>query len=114
MVDVGCGIGGSSRYIARKFNCESRGITLSPIQAQRANVLSQQQGFGERLSFQVAGGYCMCCTACTSTAFIVLHVLQLPISSKPGLSGLHPVGPPPVAAPASAASTFSLHVRASN
>ena len=55
MVDVGCGIGGSSRHIARKFGCESRGITLSPVQAARANEISRQQGFGDRLSFQVAG-----------------------------------------------------------
>ncbi|KAG2498726.1 hypothetical protein HYH03_003466 [Edaphochlamys debaryana] len=53
MVDVGCGIGGSSRYIARKFGCTSRGITLSPKQAARANALSAEQGFGDRLSFQV-------------------------------------------------------------
>lgn len=33
MVDVGCGIGGSSRHISRKFGCEARGITLSPFQA---------------------------------------------------------------------------------
>jgi SAM-dependent methyltransferase len=56
MVDVGCGIGGSSRHIARKFGCEARGITLSPVQAQRANQITAQQGLGDRVSFQVAGG----------------------------------------------------------
>ena len=61
MVDVGCGIGGSSRHIARKFGCEARGITLSPVQAKRANQITAQQGLGDRVSFQVAGGYCCCC-----------------------------------------------------
>ena len=60
MVDVGCGIGGSSRHIARKFGCEARGITLSPVQAQRANQITAQQGLGDRVSFQVAGGCCCC------------------------------------------------------
>ena len=32
MVDVGCGIGGSSRHISRKFGCAAHGITLSPVQ----------------------------------------------------------------------------------
>ena len=32
MVDVGCGIGGSSRHIARRLGCSARGITLSPVQ----------------------------------------------------------------------------------
>ncbi|KXZ50245.1 hypothetical protein GPECTOR_17g883 [Gonium pectorale] len=53
MVDVGCGIGGSSRYIARKFGCSANGITLSPKQAARANALSAAQGFGDRLQFRV-------------------------------------------------------------
>ena len=34
MVDVGCGIGGSSRHIARKYGCAARGITLSPVQVR--------------------------------------------------------------------------------
>lgn len=54
MVDVGCGVGGSSRYIAKKFSCQAKGITLSPVQAARANELSQKAGLGERCSFQVA------------------------------------------------------------
>jgi len=54
VLDVGCGIGGSSRHIARKYGGTGVGITLSPVQADRANALSAAQGFGDRLSFRVA------------------------------------------------------------
>ena len=39
IVDVGCGIGGSSRHIAKKYGCTAKGITLSPYQAKRGNDL---------------------------------------------------------------------------
>uniref|UniRef100_A0A383VH03 Methyltransferase type 11 domain-containing protein n=1 Tax=Tetradesmus obliquus TaxID=3088 RepID=A0A383VH03_TETOB len=54
MVDIGCGVGGSSRHISCKFGCSAQGITLSPVQAARANELSGRQGLGESCSFQVA------------------------------------------------------------
>ncbi|KAK4836095.1 hypothetical protein QYF36_018497 [Acer negundo] len=54
VVDVGCGIGGSSRYLSRKFGAICQGITLSPVQAQRANALAAAQGLADRVSFQVA------------------------------------------------------------
>ncbi|KAL3161706.1 hypothetical protein ABBQ38_008805 [Trebouxia sp. C0009 RCD-2024] len=54
MVDVGCGIGGSSRHIAKKFGCRAEGITLSPVQAARANSISQSQGLGSKVNYQVA------------------------------------------------------------
>lgn len=54
VVDVGCGIGGSSRYIAAKFDAKCQGITLSPVQAQRANALASSQGLSPLVSFQVA------------------------------------------------------------
>jgi hypothetical protein len=31
-VDVGCGIGGSSRHIAAKYGSSGKGVTLSPVQ----------------------------------------------------------------------------------
>ncbi|XP_010276973.1 PREDICTED: probable tocopherol O-methyltransferase, chloroplastic isoform X2 [Nelumbo nucifera] len=54
IVDVGCGIGGSSRYLARKYGAQCQGITLSPVQAQRAQALAAAQGLADKVSFQVA------------------------------------------------------------
>ncbi|KAG7585776.1 SAM-dependent methyltransferase gTMT-type [Arabidopsis thaliana x Arabidopsis arenosa] len=54
VVDVGCGIGGSSRYLASKFGAECIGITLSPVQAKRANDLAAAQSLSHKVSFQVA------------------------------------------------------------
>nr|XP_016489188.1 PREDICTED: tocopherol O-methyltransferase, chloroplastic-like isoform X1 [Nicotiana tabacum]XP_016489195.1 PREDICTED: tocopherol O-methyltransferase, chloroplastic-like isoform X2 [Nicotiana tabacum] len=54
IVDVGCGIGGSSRYLAKKYGATAQGITLSPVQAERAQALAAAQGLGDKASFQVA------------------------------------------------------------
>lgn len=54
IVDVGCGIGGSSRYLARKYGAKCQGITLSPVQAERAQALAAAQGLAGKVSFQVA------------------------------------------------------------
>ena len=53
VVDVGCGIGGSSRHIAKKYNCKTQGITLSPYQANRGNELAEEQGLKDTCNFQV-------------------------------------------------------------
>ncbi|XAR52073.1 Tocopherol O-methyltransferase [Bertholletia excelsa] len=54
ILDVGCGIGGSSRYLARKYDAQCQGITLSPLQAQRAQALTAAQGLADKVSFQIA------------------------------------------------------------
>jgi tocopherol O-methyltransferase len=54
VLDVGCGIGGSSRHIARKYGCRTEGVTLSPKQAARGNALAVAQGLGDRCRFRVA------------------------------------------------------------
>lgn len=54
ILDVGCGIGGSSLYLAEKFNASATGITLSPVQAARATQRAQEANLGSRVQFQVA------------------------------------------------------------
>ena len=53
VLDVGCGIGGSTRHIARRFGCKGTGITLSPVQVGIANARTQKAGL-QGVSFQVA------------------------------------------------------------
>mmetsp|Transcript_16722 Transcript_16722/g.26882 ORF Transcript_16722/g.26882 Transcript_16722/m.26882 type:complete len:481 (+) Transcript_16722:183-1625(+) len=54
VLDVGCGIGGTSRHLAKLLGTKSQvqGITLSPNQVERATELAKTQGV-ENASFQV-------------------------------------------------------------
>ena len=54
ILDVGCGIGGSTRHIAREYGMVGEGITLSSVQAERANALTASQGLSDALVFSVA------------------------------------------------------------
>ncbi|MEA5532858.1 methyltransferase domain-containing protein [Crocosphaera sp. XPORK-15E] len=53
-LDVGCGIGGSTLYLAEKFNATATGITLSPVQANRATERAYGVKLNEKTQFQVA------------------------------------------------------------
>ncbi|RUT06925.1 delta(24)-sterol C-methyltransferase [Chroococcidiopsis cubana SAG 39.79] len=54
ILDVGCGIGGSSLYLAQKYNAQATGITLSPFQANRATQHAQAMGLSQKAEFLVA------------------------------------------------------------
>lgn len=54
ILDVGCGIGGSSLYLAQKYNATATGITLSPVQAARAKERAAIAGMSEKTDFLVA------------------------------------------------------------
>ncbi len=54
MIDVGCGVGGSSRHIARKFGCKGVGISLSPYQISRAKNFTVEQNLDHLLEYKVS------------------------------------------------------------
>ena len=58
-LDVGCGIGGSSLELADRYGAEVIGITLSPVQRERASERALQAGASERVGFEVADAMAM-------------------------------------------------------
>jgi len=54
ILDVGCGIGGSSLYLAQKYHASATGITLSPVQASRAKERAAAAGMSAKTKFLVA------------------------------------------------------------
>lgn len=59
ILDVGCGVGGSTLYLASKYQATATGITLSPVQAARATTRAQTAGLAEHVGFQVADALAM-------------------------------------------------------
>jgi tocopherol O-methyltransferase len=61
VLDVGCGIGGPALHLAGALGCTVEGVTLSALQAARANAKAQAAGVAERARFHqldaLATGY---------------------------------------------------------
>jgi tocopherol O-methyltransferase len=54
ILDVGCGIGGSTLHLAAKYNAHATGITLSPVQATRGQERAEMMDLDLRVQFEVA------------------------------------------------------------
>jgi tocopherol O-methyltransferase len=53
VLDVGCGIGGTSIYLARQYQCNVTGITISPVQVDMANKAASQLHLANEPRFKV-------------------------------------------------------------
>lgn len=53
VLDIGCGLGGASCWLAQTFGCSVLGLTLSPVQARAARKRAAAQGAADLVSFQV-------------------------------------------------------------
>jgi ubiquinone/menaquinone biosynthesis C-methylase UbiE len=54
LLDVGCGVGGPARRLARAANVSVTGITISPQQVEEASARAAQEGLNSRVRFQLA------------------------------------------------------------
>lgn len=57
VLDAGCGVGGSSIFLAVNVGCNVTGITLSPRQVEQAEKNAKEKGVAEKVTFKVMD-YC--------------------------------------------------------
>lgn len=54
LLDVGCGIGGGSRFFAEEYGCHVTGVDLTPEFIEVAGKLAEKVGLADRVSYQHA------------------------------------------------------------
>ncbi len=54
VLDVGCGLGGPSRYLAATFGCRVEGIDLSQAYVDVARMLAERSGLAAQVSYRQA------------------------------------------------------------
>jgi tocopherol O-methyltransferase len=54
VLDVGCGMGGSSIFLAKQLDCQVQGLTLSPLQRAWASCSARWQGVARKTTFRCA------------------------------------------------------------
>jgi ubiquinone/menaquinone biosynthesis C-methylase UbiE len=52
VLDVGCGIGGPSRYLASKFGCQITGLDLTPEFVALAGMLAQRTRLADKVTYR--------------------------------------------------------------
>ena len=54
LLDIGCGMGASSIYLAKTRGCRCTGVTISPLQRSWAAFAARQYGVAKRVNFRCA------------------------------------------------------------
>ncbi|MGW4366480.1 methyltransferase domain-containing protein [Nocardia takedensis] len=54
VLDAGCGVGGSSMWLAEHYGASVVGVTLSDFQVDKAREYAAERGLADRLEFRVA------------------------------------------------------------
>jgi tocopherol O-methyltransferase len=73
VLDAGCGIGGSSLFLARHYTCSVVGITLSPLQVKEATLHAKKQELENLVQFQTMD---FCHTTFPDTSFDVVWAVE--------------------------------------
>ena len=84
ILDVGCGIGGPSRYIAETYGCRVTGIDLTEAFVRTAQALARRVGLDSRIDYRQASALDLPFAASTFDGAYMMHV-GMNIADKPAL-----------------------------
>lgn len=84
VLDVGCGIGGPARYLARHHGCRVTGIDLTPEFVETAEALTRMTGLSDRVGFRLGDGGFLPFKKAEFDAATLLHV-GMNVADKPAL-----------------------------
>jgi ubiquinone/menaquinone biosynthesis C-methylase UbiE len=84
LLDVGCGIGGPSRFFAAEHRCRVTGIDLTPDYVRTAEALARRVGLADRVSYRQASALALPFEPETFDGAYMMHV-GMNIENKPGL-----------------------------
>jgi SAM-dependent methyltransferase len=84
VLDVGCGIGGATRYLASAIGCRVAGIDLTPEYIAAAEELARRTGLADRIVYRVGSALAMPFADGAFDAALTLHV-AMNIQDRRGL-----------------------------
>jgi len=73
VLDIGCGIGGTARFMAAQIGCKVTGIDLTPEYIAIAKKLTDLTGLGKKVNYEVASALAMPFEKETFDAAITIH-----------------------------------------
>jgi ubiquinone/menaquinone biosynthesis C-methylase UbiE len=84
LLDIGCGIGGSSRFIAEAYGCRVTGIDLTEEFVRTAEALARRVGLGDRVSYRQSSALALPFAPATFDGAYAMHV-GMNVEDKPAL-----------------------------
>jgi len=84
VLDVGCGLGGTARYIASHFGCRVTGIDLTADYVELAKLLSEKTGFAGHTDYKTASALQVPFMDAAFDAAVTFHV-AMNIRDRPAL-----------------------------
>ena len=74
LLDIGCGLGGASRYFAQERGCKVTGIDLTEDYVRVAGLLAARVGLGDRISYRLGSALALPFAAQSFDGAYMLHV----------------------------------------
>lgn len=74
VLDVGSGIGGTSRYVADRFGATATGVDLTPEFVETARALTEMVGLSDKVSFHVGSALDMPVPDASFDLAVMMHV----------------------------------------